>query len=104
MKFIVYGQEDGKVWRDLDQYITEDDSTIFGGINGVNTLRYPPAVNVAVMEIADEAWAALDQDHLDKYIVQDGQIVADSTWSNESEEYQAGYDKAVLDMIEQGVL
>lgn len=78
-KFIIYSGTDGRVWRDLDQYIIEDDGTIFGGINGVNTLRYPPSVNPEIIEITDEEFASLDK-FLGKYLIQDDKIVADPDW------------------------
>ena len=87
-KFIIYDSQTGKVWRDLDQYTTESDGTIFGGINGVNTLRYPPAVKPAIIEITKEEFDALDE-HLDKYLVQDGKIVEDPDWKPyEPEEFE----------------
>ena len=79
MKYIIYSNETGKVWRDLDQYVVEDDGTILGGLNGENTLRYPPAVNPAMLELTDEEFAALGED-LCKYLIQDCEIVVDPEW------------------------
>lgn len=79
-KFIIYDNTTGKVWRDLDQYTTEEDGTIFGGINGVNTLRYPPAVNPAIITISEEEFNTLDE-NLAKYKVVDGKVVEDPDYA-----------------------
>lgn len=91
-KFIIYSGTDGRVWRDLDQYITEEDETIFGGINGVNTLRYPPAVNPKIIEITDEEFASLDE-FFGKYLVQDGKIVVDPDWKPYNPEEDIPYEE-----------
>lgn len=74
MKFIIYSKKTGLVWRDLDQYIIESDGTIFGGVNGVNTLRYPPSIKPAIIEISEAEFAALDE-NLGRYSVIDGQLI-----------------------------
>ena len=75
-KYLIYSQSTGKVWRDLDQYVVEEDGTIFGGINGVNTLRYPPAVNPAIIPISKEEFAALGT-NLAKFKVVDNAVIED---------------------------
>ncbi len=75
--YLIYGKTDGKIWREVHQYETLPDGSIHAGMNGVNTLTYPPVVNVDVIEVMDEQWAAMDQAHLDKYKAQDGQVVDD---------------------------
>ena len=74
MKYIIYCKSNGMVFRELDQYVVEDDGTIFGGINGVNTLRYPAKIRPAILPIEDEAFAALDS-NLSNYVVRNGELV-----------------------------
>lgn len=63
------------------QYLVKEDGTIFGGINGVNTLRYSIAVNPAVIEITEDEFNTLDKD-LSKYMVVGGRIVEDLDWTS----------------------
>lgn len=73
-KYIIYNKGTGEVWRDLDQYVVEEDGTIFGGIGGANTLRYPPAVDPAILPISEEEFAKLDA-YLGKYKIENGAVV-----------------------------
>ena len=74
-KFIVYSKYNGQVWSALDQYQFEEDGTLTGGINGVNTLRYHVSTNPAVLEITDEDYKQLDINNLNKYTVINSTII-----------------------------
>ena len=82
MKYLIYEKTTGEIWRDLDQYVTEDDGTIFGGLNGVNTLRYPKAVNPAIIEITNEAFANIAS-KLAKFKVVNGEVVINPDYEEE---------------------
>lgn len=73
-KYLIYSNSTGAIWRELDQYIVEEDGTIFGGLNGVNTLRYPPAVAPAVLEITNEQFAEI-VDKLNECSIKNGELV-----------------------------
>lgn len=85
-KYLIYSKSTGKVWRELDQYVIEEDGTIFGGLNGVNTLRYPPAVAPAILKITDEQFAAIS-DKLSQCAIKDGEIVVSEKEEITSEAY-----------------
>ena len=74
-KFIVYSNTNGQVWNALDQYFYEEDGTLAGGINGVNTLRYHSSTNPGVVEISDEDYKQLDINNLNKYVVVDNTLI-----------------------------
>ena len=76
-KHLIYEQSTGKVWRYLDQYEIEDDGTIFGGINGANTLRYPSSVNPAILTITDGQFAEMSN-KMSAYKVVDGVLIEES--------------------------
>ena len=90
-KFVIYSKNDGQVWNILDQYMVEDDGTVAGGFNGVNTLRYHVSTNPAVLEITDEQYATINTNKLNLYVVVEG-LIAEKP---DSEDYQVG--KSVLD-------
>lgn len=73
-KFVIYSKTDCQVWSILDQYIIEEDGTIAGGYNGVNTVRYHISTNPAVLEISEDLYKTLNVNNLDKYIVVNGII------------------------------
>lgn len=103
MKYLIYSATTGEVWRELDQYTTEDDGTIMGGLNGTNTLRYPASVSPAILEISDSDFNELDVNNLGKYLVQDGTVIANPNWTPyiPDEESEINYElaNAVLDKI-----
>lgn len=73
-KYLIYNKSTGEVWRELDQYIIEEDGTIFGGLNGVNTLRYPPSVAPAIIEITEEKFADI-ANKLNECSIKNGELV-----------------------------
>ena len=85
-KFVVYSKKDGQVWNILDQYTIEEDGTLAGGFNGVNTLRYHVSTNPQVLEINNVQYEAINKNHLDRYVVVDG-IIAEKP---ESDDYVPG--------------
>ena len=90
-KFIVYSKDNGQVWSALDQYQFEEDGTLAGGINGVNTLRYHVSTNPAVLEITDEEYKQLDINNLNKYMIVDNIIIEkpdDSIVLNDIEDFR----------------
>jgi len=79
-KYLIYNNTTGKIWRVLDQYEVELGGTIYGGVDGVNTLRYPSNTGAAVLELTTEQFESLDVD-LSKYLVIGGQLVDNPNWT-----------------------
>lgn len=74
MKYLIYGS-DGKVWREVDNW-RQGTGQIEAGINGTYTLIYPDSVNIKVLEITDDAWAAMNQQFINLYSVVNGVLTA----------------------------
>ena len=74
-KFVVYSNNNGQIWSVLDQYFYEEDGTLSGGVNGINTLRYHPSTNPVILEITDEEYKTINTNNLGNYVVVDGTII-----------------------------
>ena len=77
-KFIVYSKNNGQVWNVLNQYMYEEDGTLAGGFNGINTLRYHVSTNPAVLEISDENLEKLNLNNLQNYVIVGNTVVEKS--------------------------
>ena len=99
-KYLIYEQSTGKVWRYLDQYVIEDDGAILGGINGVNTLRYPPSVNPAILMITDDQFAEMSN-KMSAYKVVDGALVEEAVAPSQFDllEAQVTYTAMMTDTL-----
>lgn len=79
-KYLVYDSNTGKIWQAVDQYRVDPDGTIYAGVDGVNTLRYPSNLGASVLELTAEQSKSLDAD-LSKYLITNGQLTNNSNWT-----------------------